>query len=143
MKVWILAKDRVIRQTHAARFAQQLDRLGRLSEQCVDRSRCVQNVVGVQERLAASQRPPDQLLCLSELAALRGQESFAALQPRIVGHQLARSPNSLGPFFQLSTIKRNRGMEKVGPNVGWIDVKRTQMVFLCFIVVPTVQSGLT
>src|SRR5262249_14709018 len=143
MEVRILAEDRVIRQTHAARFAQQFDRTGRLPEQCVDCSRCVVNVVRVQERLAASQRPLDQLFRLAELAALGAQQRFATLQPRIVRHQLARSVNSLSPFFQLSSRKGNRGMEEEGPTVGWIAVKGSQMVFLGFIIIPPAHSPLT
>src|SRR5215475_15870757 len=142
MKVRILTEDRVIWQTHSARFAQQFDRTGRLPEQCVDCSCCVENVVRVQEPLAASQRPLDQLFCLSKLAALGGQEGFATLQPRIIRNQLARSVNSLSAFFQLASIKGNRGMEEVGPNVSWIDVKRPQMVFLGFIIIPTVEGRL-
>jgi hypothetical protein len=42
-----------------------------------------------------------------------------------------------------SSIERNRRMEKVGPDIGGIDVKRAEMVFLRFIAVPTIRCDLT
>ena len=47
MEVRIISKDWVVRQTHGARLAQQFSRTGRLAEQDVDCSSCVENVVRV------------------------------------------------------------------------------------------------